>query len=253
MEETLRVLVTLGFGLLLVMLRLDAERFGVAEYLGEASGGGVAIVSRRLSWYILGFALVAAVALIHPDPESQLRLESGDPDQALLAGLGFAALGVAQAAAVALARYRRLRLPEVRSYPWGLVNSAATALIDEAAFRGIILGFLLAAGLDDSVAIVLQALLYALVTRTGAPGRDLYLLALDLGIGLVGGWLTVETGGIGAAVLGHAVTRFAVFAFIGDGDARPERAAIPGSLEESGSASSAWPTIGVQGSNGRDR
>ena len=30
-------------------------------------------------------------------------------------------------------------------------------------------------------------------------------------MGLVGGWLTALTGGIAAAFLGHAVTRFAVF------------------------------------------
>ena len=34
---------------------------------------------------------------------------------------------------------------------------------------------------------------------------------LTLGIGLIGGWLTALTGGIAAAFLGHAITRFAVF------------------------------------------
>ena len=53
--------------------------------------------------------------------------------------------------------------------------------------------------------------LYALTTRLGAPGRDRYLLVLTLGIGFIGGWLTTATGGIGAAFLGHAITRFAVF------------------------------------------
>ena len=66
-----------------------------------------------------------------------------------------------------------------------------------------------------NTAIVVQALAYALATRTGAPGRGLYHLALSLAIGLIGGWLTVETGGIGAAFLGHAVARAADFAFLG--------------------------------------
>ena len=52
-----------------------------------------------------------------------------------------------------------------------------------------------------------QAVIYALATRLGAPGRDRYMLVLTLGIGLVGGWLTVATGGIAAAFLGHAITR----------------------------------------------
>ena len=42
-------------------------------------------------------------------------------------------------------------------------------------------------------------------------GRDRYLLATTIGIGLIGGWLTAVTGGIAAAFLGHAVTRFAIF------------------------------------------
>jgi hypothetical protein len=34
---------------------------------------------------------------------------------------------------------------------------------------------------------------------------------VSLAIGLVGGWLTGITGGIGAAFLGHAITRLAFF------------------------------------------
>jgi hypothetical protein len=90
-----------------------------------------------------------------------------------------------------------------------------TAFIDEATFRGIMLGFLLASGLEPWVAVVLQAILYALATRTGAPGRVPYMLALSLGYGLLGGWLTLVTGGIGAAFIGHAITRFSVFLVTG--------------------------------------
>ena len=68
--------------------------------------------------------------------------------------------------------------------------------------------------------------LYTLATRLGAPGRDRYLLVLTLGIGLIGGWLTVVTGGIAAAFLGHAITRFAVF--LCTGHAGPDQAARPG-------------------------
>jgi hypothetical protein len=61
------------------------------------------------------------------------------------------------------------------------------------------------------VAVVLQAIVYALATRTGAPGRVPYMLALSLAYGLIGGWLVIVTGGIGAAFMGHTITRFAVF------------------------------------------
>jgi hypothetical protein len=128
-----------------------------------------------------------------------------------MGGLIFAGLGVAQALAFATLRYQRIRFPDIRSYPGALLNSTATAFIDEATFRGAIFGTMLALGLEANLANVIQTLLYALTTRLGAPGRDRYLLVLTLAIGFIGGWLTAVTGGIAAAFLGHAATRFAVF------------------------------------------
>ncbi len=37
------------------------------------------------------------------------------------------------------------------------------------------------------------------------------MLLISIGIGVIAGVLVIETGGIGAAMLGHAVTRFAIF------------------------------------------
>ena len=65
--------------------------------------------------------------------------------------------------------------------------------------------------MDPNLANLTQALLYALATRLGAPGRPWYMLVTVLVIGLAGGWLTGITGGIGAAFLGHAITRIAIF------------------------------------------
>ena len=59
------------------------------------------------------------------------------------------------------------------------------------------------------------ALLYGLATRLGAPGRPWYMLAAMVAIGLAGGWLTAITGGIGAAFIGHAITRVAIFLVTG--------------------------------------
>jgi membrane protease YdiL (CAAX protease family) len=246
-EETIRVLISVGFGFLLILLRLDARRFGVAEYLDEAVGSPLAITRRRLSWYLLGLAFAAAIVLIHPDANGQLGLRSGDMATALLAGLGYGALGVAQAGGVGLWRSGSLDLPDARTLPWGVGDAILTALFDEVAFRGVLLGFLLVAGLDPLPAILVAALVYALATRTGAPGGDPYLLVLALAIGLLGGWLTVITGGIGAALIGHAITRIGVFAFV----RRPE----PAWSAEDGShalaeadASEAWQPIGGRGS-----
>ena len=126
-------------------------------------------------------------------------------------GLIFAGLGIAQALAFATLRYQRIRFPEITSYPGALLNSTATAFIDEATFRGAIFGMLLGLGLEANLANIIQTLLYVLTTRLGAPGRDRYLLVLTIAIGFIGGWLTAVTGGIAAAFLGHAATRFAVF------------------------------------------
>ena len=144
-------------------------------------------------------------------PERSTRPRSGWTAGRVV-GLIFAGLGVAQALAFATLRYQRIRFPDIRSYPGALLNSTATAFIDEATFRGAIFGTMLALGLEANLANVIQTLLYTLTTRLGAPGRDRYLLVLTLAIGFIAGWLTAVTGGIAAAFLGHAATRFAAAA-----------------------------------------
>jgi len=210
LPEPLGSLVAFGLVLLLIMLRLDAERFGAAEY-DEVRDGLMPPLRRRLAWYAIGLGLVVAIVLVHPDPAGQLFLQTGDRLRALAWGFIYAAMGAAQAVGFAWWRYRRVRLPTVSSYPGALLNELGTAFVDEAAFRGALLGLILSTGLDPRAAIVMQAIIYALATRTGAPGRRRYMLVLALGVGLVGGWMTVETGGIAAAFIGHTVTRFSVF------------------------------------------
>lgn len=207
----LRALITVGLVLLLIMLRLDAERFGAAEYDEAGRDGHGPSVRRRVAWYLLGIGLVIAILFVHPAPQQDLFLGTGDRIRALAGGIAFGLVGAGQALGFAWLRYHHFRLPAVSSYPGALVNSIATAFIDEATYRGVLFGLLLGTGLNASVANVIQALVYALSTRLGAPGRDRYMLVLALLIGLAGGWLTWATGGIAAAFLGHAVTRFAVF------------------------------------------
>ncbi len=210
MEEQLRALVTVGLGLLLVLLRLDAERFGAAEY-DESSRGRAPSLPRRLAWYLLGVGLVGTAVVVYPGRGAELGIAFGDRLTAIVGGFLYGGLGIVQAAGFAYLRYDRIRLPDASSYPGALANALLTALVDEATFRGILLGVMLLAGLEPWVACVVQALLYALATRTGAPGRARYMLVLALAIGLFSGWLTIATGTIAAAFIGHAITRFAVF------------------------------------------
>ena len=47
-------------------------------------------------------------------------------------------------------------------------------------FRGALFGFLLLTGINPSAANAIQAIVYALATRLGAPGRNRYMLAMAL-------------------------------------------------------------------------
>lgn len=215
MEELLRDLVTLGLAGLLCLLRLEAATFSAAEYDEPAADGRASTFRVRMAWYVLGLSLVLAALVIHPAPGRDLLLGLGSRAGAILGGLALGAIGTAQAILYAQRRYARLRLPPLWSYPGAVLNALGTALIDEATFRGLILGFLLLAGVDPTLAIIAQALLYVLATRTGATGRSRYVFALALWTGFAAGWLTTFTGGIGAAFLGHAATRIAVFVCTG--------------------------------------
>ncbi len=209
MEETLRALVAFALTLLLVMLRLEAERFGAAEY-DEPSVGRTPSLIRRLTWYGVGVGGVIAILFVHPAPARDLYLTGGGGGGVAL-GLVLAAAGAGIAVAIAWRRYRHVRLPNLSQYPGALVNEVATAVMDEAVFRGALLGFLIIGGVDPTLALLAQAATYTLATRLGAPGRDRSMFLLSLLIGLVAGWATLLTGGIAASILGHGVTRVAVF------------------------------------------
>lgn len=216
MEEQLRVLVGAGLTGLLVLLRLDAFRFGAAEYDDESDSGGWRGASRRLAWYGTGIALAIAIWYIFPSPVDTLNMGIGtDRQESLVLGLAFGGLGTLVAAGYAWFRYRRLRWPEYRHYPGAAANALGTAFIDEVAFRGAILGMTLALGWPTDLAIAFQAILYALATRLGAPGRSRGMLLISLLTGVTAGFLTVWTGGIGASFVAHAITRFATFVTTG--------------------------------------
>ena len=223
MEDTLKYLLFVAFVLMLLLLRFDAYRFGTAEYDDESAPGGWRAWLRRLSWYALGVALVLIVYRLFPNPITELHLDLGsDRQRALILGLAFGALGTVVAFGFAWLRYRRFRLPPARQYLGAAINAIGTAFIDEALFRGIILGLLLSWDWPPALAVAFETLLYGLATRLGAPGRSWAMLAISLGVGAIGGWLVIQTGGIGAAILAHAVTRFAIFLATGHaGQVRP--------------------------------
>jgi membrane protease YdiL (CAAX protease family) len=248
-----RSLVAVGLTLLMAMLRLDSERFGTAEYYEATGAGERPDVRRRLAWYGIGLVLAIGILTIYPQPQSELFLGIGDRLGAVLGGIVFGAAGIVIAVAFASYRYHRIRFPDEHLYPGALLNSTATAFIDEVAFRGAMFGLLITGGIDPTAANLIQAIVYALTTRLGAPGRDRYLLVLALGMGVVGGWLTALTGGIAAAFLGHAVTRFAVFLCTGHAGQTLPRGREVEEIENRRRPPEGWRVIGSRESITRDR
>jgi membrane protease YdiL (CAAX protease family) len=250
--DPLRSLIAVGLTLLLVMLRLEAAHFNAAEY-DESTDGKPPSFRRRFAWYALGVGLIVGIVLVHPSPRETMLLGVGDRAKTILYGFLYAGGGTGIALGVAYYRYRRIRFPDVWSYPGALLNAVVTALVDEVAFRGVILSLLLLTPMNPSAANAIQALLYALATRLGAPGRNRYMLIMALMVGLAGGWVTAVTGGIAAAFLGHAVTRFAVFLCTGHAGQFLPRGREVEEIEKKRRPPDGWRVIGSRESSPPDR
>ncbi len=242
--EPLRVLMAIGLTGLLVILRFDAERFSAAEYDDVDRWGRPPSLFRRLAWYTIGIGLILVVLVVHPRPQGDLFLTLGDRLGAVILGLAYGAIGTAIAIGIAYYRYRHVRFPAASSWPGAAINAISTAFVDEAVFRGLVFGFLILTGVDPNLANVAQALLYGLATRLGAPGRPWYMLVTALVLGLASGWLTGVTGGIGAAFLGHAITRVAIFMTTGHAGLPKARGTETEEVEKRQRTPDGWRVLG---------
>ena len=177
-------------------------------------------------WYIGGIALALLIFALHPSPVSDLNL-SVVPDRggAIFVGLFYGICGCMFAFGIAWVRGGRLRFPSTDRYPGGVLSSVGTAFYDEFLFRGVILGLLLGLGLPDWVAVGAAAILYAGAVRASTTGRGVLDTAVALVIGLASGLVVLLTGGIAGAIVGDAITRFALFLAVGHAhDPRRSRA-----------------------------
>ena len=66
-------------------MRIDAHRFGAAEYDEPDDSGRRPPFLPRLGWYLTGIALVVLVEFVHPDPIHGLLLGLGN-DRAVALG-----------------------------------------------------------------------------------------------------------------------------------------------------------------------
>jgi hypothetical protein len=247
--DFLQYFLFLGFAGLMFLLRLDARRFGAAEW--DTQDGDLRDWFPRLTWYGAGLALALIIFALHPTPVADLNLVfAPDQGQALMLGLVYAAGGVAAAFALALVRNGRLSFPAPSRYPGGVVSAVGTAFYDETIFRGVLLGMLLSLDVPDIAAVVVAAFIYAGAIRAGTGGQGPVGVLTALGIGLVGGWLVILTAGTGAAFMGHAATRFALFMTMG----YPERREPGSSTWSAGGTGDtrAW-VIPARGEGGRLR
>ncbi len=219
--EPLQYLLFVGFAALMFLLRLDARRFSAAEW--DTEDGAWRVWLPRLSWYAAGVALGLIIFALHPSPVSELNLTlAPDRGEAMLLGMVYGGAGVVGAFVLAVLINGRLDFPRPGRYPGGVVFAIGTAFFDEFLFRGVLLGLLLVLGLPEWLAVGSAAFIYAGAVRAVTGSRGLPLLLNWMIIGVIGGVLVLLTGGIAAAFVGHAITRFAFFMTMGS----PRRAAV---------------------------
>lgn len=240
MPDFVQYFLFMGFAGLMLLLRLDARRFGAAEW--DDAEGDRRLWLSRATWYVAGLGLALVTFALHPAPVADLNLVFA-PDQgsALTLGLVYAALGIAAAFGLALLIVGRLDFPEPARYAGGVLCAVGTAFFDEFLFRGVILGLLLVMGLPGPMAVLGSALIYAGAVRASLGRSSALAVTVAFVMGLAGGALVLATAGIGAAFMGHAATRFALFMTMGR-SWRPatEPAAVVSAVRPATADSGAW-------------
>lgn len=214
LPDFVQYLLFIGMAAMMFLLRLDTRRFSAAEW--DTQSGDWRVWMGRLSWYGAGIAFALIIFALHPSPVADLNLVlAPDQGQAMVYGLLFGGAGIVGAFVLAVVRNGHISFPAPARYPGGVLTAVGTAFYDEWLFRGVMLGLLLSLGLPDWLAIVSAAFIYAFTVRAGTGSRGILWLVVWLAIGLVGGALVIMTAGLGAAFVGHSITRFALFLTMG--------------------------------------
>jgi len=134
--------------LLMLMLRLDSERFGTAEYYEATGAGERPRVRRRLAWY--GSGRSRARDLHHP-PAAAVALFLGIGDRLGAVSAGRFWNGRIVDSRVTTIDTGRIRFPDERSYP-GPCSLDRDCVHRRGAFRGALFGLLITSGLDPTAA-----------------------------------------------------------------------------------------------------
>jgi hypothetical protein len=208
--DSLRLAISLGLTLFLVLLRFDSERITRSDYFRYRTPW-----MGPVSYYILVIGFAIGIAFILPSGRETLFLTGGDTDEMLPIMLLFVAVALLNAVALAFLRYGSILPLPMDLLPTRVLGAAVNALSEELQFRSIVLGMLLFAGVPIGWAIAIQALVYGLAHRRLWRDRDWYFLAGSVLLGWAAGVVTVETGSVIPAIVGHFAVTMSLFAFAG--------------------------------------
>ncbi len=208
--DSLRLAIALGLTLFLVLLRFDSERITRSDYFRYRTPW-----MGPVSYYILVIVFAIGIAFILPSGRDQLFLTGGETDEILPIMALFVGVALLNGVALAFLRYGSILPLPLELLPSRVLGAAANAVSEELQFRSIVLGMLLFAGLDVGWAIAVQAIVSGLAHRRLWHDRDWYFLAASVLLGWAAGVVTVETGSIIPAIVGHFAVSMALFAFAG--------------------------------------
>lgn len=208
--DSLRLAISLGLTLFLVLLRFDAERITRSDYFRYRTPW-----MGPVSYYVLVIGFAVGIAFILPSGRDTLFLTGGQTDEMLPIMLLFVAVAILNAVALAFLRYGSILPLPMELLPSRVLGAAASAVSEELQFRSIVLGMLLFAGVPVDWALILQALVYGLAHRRLWRDRDWYFLAGSVLLGWAAGIVTVNTGSVIPAIVGHFAVTMSLFAFAG--------------------------------------
>ena len=208
--DSLRLAIALGLTLFLVLLRFDSERIMRSDYFRYRTPW-----LGPVSYYILVIGFALGIAVILPSGREQLFLTGGDSDAMLPIMLLFVVIALLNGVAFAFLRYGGILPLPIELLPTRVLGAAASAVAEELQFRSIVLGMLIFARVDAGLAIAIQALVYGLAHRRLWRERDWYFLIGSVLLGWAAGVVTVQTGSVIPAIVGHFAVTMSFFAFAG--------------------------------------
>jgi Type II CAAX prenyl endopeptidase Rce1-like len=208
--DSLRLAIAIGMTVFMVVLRFDQERIMRSDYFRSRSGW-----MGPLSYYGLVLLFTAGIILILPRGRASLFLVGGDPADLLPAMLAFGVVGALNGAALALVRFRALLPLPLEMLPSRTGAAALNAVAEELQFRSVILGLMLVGGLNPGLAVALQAVLFGAAHRRVWRERDWYFVIGSVILGYACGLVTITTGTVIPAMVGHFAVTMGIYAFAG--------------------------------------